>query len=76
VRNQQQREVDQPPDCGEVAQRVVGQLAVDVRIDGERAGGSRGDGVTVGRGILQHFKADDGVGAGAVFNDDLLAHAL
>ena len=59
----------------EVANRIKRQLAVQRRIDG-MAAGDQCDGVTVGGGTCRELGADDAVGAGAVFNNDLLLETV
>ena len=76
MRQQQQRKIHAARNDGEVAQGVVRQFAVNVRVDGQRSGGCAGDGVAVGGRGHQCLQADDAVGAGAVVDHHLLADAL
>ena len=57
----------------EIAPRVVGQLAVQVRVDREGGIGSHEDGVSVGRALGDGVGGDDGVRAGLVLHDHGLA---
>ena len=61
---------------GKVLHHVERQLRVDVRVDGERAGGADDDGVAVGRGPGNVLDADDAVGAGTVVDDHRVVHSL
>ena len=76
MRQQDQRKIHPARDDAEVAQRVVWQLAVDMRIHRQRPGRSAGNGVAIGGGCHQGLQTDDAVGAGAVVDDDLLADSF
>ena len=57
----------------EIAPCIVGQLAVEVRVDRESGVGGHEDGVPVGRALGDGIRGDDGVRAGLVLHDDGLA---
>src|SRR5688500_10065467 len=63
-------------DGGEIAQRVVARIAVEVRIDHERTLMREGEGVAVGRGFGAGRGADVALRTGAVVDDHLLAPLL
>ena len=76
MHQQQQRKVADARDDAEVAQRIIGQIFVDRRIDRERTGRGAGDGVAI-VGCGHHgLQPGDAIGTGAVVDDDLLADAL
>ena len=63
-------------DRGEVAEGVVGQLFVDERVRSDRAHRSIDQRIAVGLRLGSGFHSDNGVGAGAVLHDALLAPEL
>ena len=56
--------------------RVVRQLRVQARVDGERTAIGQQDRVAVGRGLRDRIDAHDAVRARLVLDDDRLAHLL
>ena len=60
----------------EVLERIVGELGVEERVHHQRAVDRQQQRVAVGLGLGDGLRADDGVGAGAVVDDDLLAEVL
>jgi hypothetical protein len=62
-------------DVGEVLDRVVWQLLVDMRGDEMRAAGND-ERVAIGRGFGCEIRADGSAGAGPVVDEDLLAELL
>ena len=63
-------------DRREVLRRIVGQLLVERRVGGERAGRHEEQRVAVGRRLGDRGRGDHRAAAGAVFNDDRLAEPL
>ena len=63
-------------DRHEVLERIVGQVGVEERVHHQRAVDRQQQRVAVGLGLCDRLRADDGVGAGAVVDDDLLAELL
>ncbi|MPM37380.1 hypothetical protein SDC9_83991 [bioreactor metagenome] len=69
---QNARKAPQQRDGCEVVQCVIGQaLAVQRCVDGVRADVGHVEGIAVGRGVLDEFRADDAVGPRAVVHDDV-----
>ncbi len=64
------------PDRREILARVVADVAVERRIDRERAGAAEHQRVAVGRGLRHRARGDRAAGAGAVLDDDVLAERL
>ena len=60
----------------EILERIVGELGVEERVHHQRAVDRQQQRVAVGLGLGHGLGADDGVGAGAVVDDDLLAEVL
>jgi hypothetical protein len=60
----------------EVLERIIGQIAVEVRIERHRAARKQADRRPVGRRRLAGIGGDDGVGAGAALHDEAMPVAL
>ena len=76
VADQRGRHQRDQRDRREVLERIVGELAVEERVHHQRAVDRHQQRVAVGAGLGDRLRADDGVGAGAVVDDDLLAEVL
>ncbi len=61
------------PTGSKVLARVVADIAVERRVDGERAGAAEAQRVAVRRGLRDLPRRDRAAGAAAVLDDDLLA---
>ena len=69
------REVREP-DRDEILQRIVAELRLHERIDGERSVRAGEQRVAVGRGFRRHVGAEAAARAGAVLDHDRLAEHL
>ena len=73
VREQDEGNLRDHADWGEIPDRVVGQGLERVGVAHQRRRGGAEEVVAVGRGASRRLRADDVAGAGAVVHDDLLA---
>ena len=76
MRDQRLVEYGEPGDRLEILDRVVTELAVEVRIHREGHVWPEQEGVAVGRGLGDVFGGELGVAAGLVLDDDLLVPGL
>ncbi len=61
------------PNRGEIAQRIIGQAAIERRIDRLGGAGGEEEAVAIGPGARRRDRADIAIGAAAIFDHHRLA---